>query len=312
MPKISVIIPLFNKQRHIFRTLESALAQTGDFEIIVVNDGSTDGSQHEVQKFSDPRIRYFKTENKGVSAARNLGISKSQGVIIAFLDADDLWLPAHLHNLERLYSDFPEAGLLCTNYARYYAADIKKAPRFIGLPEFPWRGVVPDFFQSSYIDRMAWTSAVGIPRKVLDEVGNFDEAITLGAGEDLDLWIRTAIRYPVAFDSEISAYHNLSADNRMSLTYTKKRAFALLDQFSTEEKTNRSLKRFLDLYRAEFALKMKLADDERCRFYIRQLDPKNLSVKTKLLLSLPAFVLRPMYRFKKFLESKNVEVSAYH
>lgn len=313
MPTISVIIPLYNKQRHIFKTLEMALAQTfGDFEIIVVNDGSTDGSENEVLKFTDLRIRYFKTENKGVSAARNFGISKSEGEIIAFLDADDLWLPNHLENLKALYSDFSEAGILCANYAKYYSADERKAPKFIGLPEFPWRGIVPDFFRSSHIDRIAWTSAVAVPKKILDEIGNFDETITLGAGEDLDLWIRIALKYPVAFDSGISAYHNLAADNRMSLTQTKKRRFATFDRFLLEEQKNESLKRFLDLYRSEFALKMKLANDDRFHYYRNGIDAKNLSAKTKLLLALPAFVLRPMYRFKKFLESKNVEVSAYH
>ncbi|NUY81225.1 glycosyltransferase family 2 protein [Flavobacterium sp. MAH-1] len=312
--KISVVIPLFNKGRHIKKTLQSALAQTfEDFELIVVNDGSTDESESEVLALTDARIRYFKTENQGVSAARNFGISKSQGELIAFLDADDWWKPWHLQKLSELFSDFGQAGLFCMNYVRSYSETKNRVPKFIGLPEeFPWRGIVPDFFHSSYIDRIAWTSAVAVPKKILDEIGNFDENITLGAGEDLDLWIRIALKYPVAFDSEYSAYHNLSADNRMSLTQTGHRSFALLDQFSREEKNNKSLKRFLDLYRAEFALKMKLASDKRYDFYKRNIDSKNLCAKTRLLLALPGFALRPIYRFKKFLESKDVEVSAYH
>jgi glycosyltransferase involved in cell wall biosynthesis len=313
MPKISIVIPLFNKERHIAKTLASALAQTfGDFEIVVVNDGSTDKSEAEVLAFEDSRIRYFKTENKGVSAARNFGISKSQGELIAFLDADDFWEPGHLADIFALYANFTEAGLLCTNYVQAYSETRKREPKFTGLPDFPWRGIVPDFFRSSYADRIAWTSAVAVPKKILEEVGNFDEKITLGAGEDLDLWIRIALKFPVAFDSKISAVHNLSADNRMSLTDTKNRSFALLDQFASEEKNNASLKRFLDLYRSEFALKMKLAGDKRFDFYRRNIEAKNLSAKTKLLLALPVFALRRLYKWKKFLESKNVDVSAYH
>lgn len=312
--KISVVIPLFNKDRHIRKTLQSALAQTyEDFELIVVNDGSTDESESEVLSLTDPRIRYFKTENRGVSAARNFGISKSQGELIAFLDADDWWKPWHLQKLSELFSDFGHAGLFCMNYVRAYSQTKNRVPKFIGLPEeFPWRGIVPDFFHSSYIDRIAWTSAVAVPKKILAEIGNFDENITLGAGEDLDLWIRIAVRYPVAFDSEYSAYHNLSADNRMSLTQTRHRSFALLDQFKPDEERNPSLKRFLNLYRAEFALKMKLDSDKRYGFYRRGIDVENLSAKTRLLLALPAFALRPIYKFKKYLESKNIEVSAYH
>ncbi|RZJ69424.1 glycosyltransferase family 2 protein [Flavobacterium sp.] len=313
MPKISVIIPLFNKERHIRKTLESALAQTfDDFELLVVNDGSTDESESEVLSLDDFRIRYFKTQNRGVSAARNFGISRAKGELIAFLDADDWWKPQHLQQLFDLYRDFGQAGLYCVNYVRFYSETRNRVPEFIGLPKFPWRGIVPDFFHSSYLDRIAWTSAVAVAKKVLDEVGNFDENITLGAGEDLDLWIRIALKHPVAFDSGISAFHNLSADNRMSLTQTKNRAFALLDKFSSEEKNNKSLKRFLDLYRSEFALKMKLAGDKRFDFYRRAIAPENLSAKTKLLLASPTFALRSLYRFKKFLESKNVEVSAYH
>jgi len=313
MPTISVIIPLYNKQRHIKRTLESALAQTfSDFELIVVNDGSTDDSENEVLQFSDSRIRYFKTQNQGVSAARNFGISKANGTFIAFLDADDWWKSWHLYKLSDLFLDFGQAGLYCMNYVRSHSETKNRVPKFAGLTEYPWRGIVPDFFYSSYIDRIAWTSAVAVPKKILDEIGNFDEEITLGAGEDLDLWIRIAVRYPVAFDSQFSAYHNLAADNRMSLTQTKNRKFAKLDQFESEEKNNNSLNRFLDLYRSEFALKMKIASDDRFHFYRRAIDPKNLSAKTKILLALPAFLLRPLYRFKKFLESNEIETSAYH
>jgi len=312
MPKISVIIPLFNKARHIRSTLESALRQTfADFEIVIVNDGSTDDSESEALRLQDPRIRYFKTENQGVSAARNFGMARASGDIIAFLDADDIWEPGHLSDIIKLHLDFPQAGLLCTNYVQSFR-DRNRIPKFIGLPDFPWRGIVPDFFDSSYVDRIAWTSGVAIPKTVLDETGGFNENITLGAGEDLDLWIRIAVKYPVAFDSGISAVHNLSADNRMSLTQTKNRAFALLDQFDNEEQSNGSLKRFLDLYRAEFALKMKLADDRRADFYLSGIDSKNLSAKTKFLLALPAFALRRLYFVKKFLESKNVDISAYH
>src|SRR5690606_955976 len=97
----SVIIPLFNKEKYIKATLDSVFKQTfQDFEIIVINDGSTDNSENEVLKFDSSKIRYFKTENKGVSAARNFGINQAKGRFITFLDADDYWLP---HFLSEIY-----------------------------------------------------------------------------------------------------------------------------------------------------------------------------------------------------------------
>ncbi|NMH26663.1 glycosyltransferase family 2 protein [Flavobacterium silvaticum] len=313
IPEVSIIMPLYNKQNHVFQTLHCALEQTfSDFELIVINDGSTDESEAEVLRITDNRIRYFKTENQGVSAARNLGISKASSNLIAFLDADDFWFPDHLEHLVQLHNDFPQAGILAANYQLYYSEKETIDITLVGLPDFPWRGIVPDYFASSYVDRIAWTSAIAIPKKVLEDVGNFSEAITLGAGEDLDLWIRVALKYQVAFDSKVTAQHNLSADNRISLTQTKHRKFATLDGFLAEEAKNKSLKKFLDLYRAEFALKMKIAGDDRYSLYRKAIAEENLSAKTKFLLSLPTTILQLLYRFKKVLEKRKIRLSAYH
>lgn len=313
-PEVSVIIPLYNKERHIGETLRSALAQDfGDFELIVVNDGSTDAGPEVVRSFSDDRIRYFETPNQGVSAARNFGISRASGKFVAFLDADDRWEPQHLTHLVALATDFPHCGLYATNYLMSYSEKETRTPFFTGLPPFPWRGVVSDFFGSSYVDRMAWTSAVMVPREVLEKVGHFREDITLGAGEDLDLWIRIGIDFLVAFDSEPSAVHNLSADNRMSLTRTRDRKFARLDGFSVSESDHLSLQKFLDLYRAEFALKMKIAKDPRAAFYLQSIkNPDNIPVKTRFLLGCPPILLRGLYRLKKLLETFGIRPSAYH
>lgn len=98
---ISVVIPLYNKEKQIKRTLQSVLTQTfQDFEIVIVNDGSTDNSVIEVEKLKDPRIRLVHQKNAGVSAARNKGIEEAKYELIAFLDADDEWQSEYLaHNM---------------------------------------------------------------------------------------------------------------------------------------------------------------------------------------------------------------------
>lgn len=314
MPLFSVIIPLFNKENFIETTLKSALNQTfSDFEILIINDGSTDKSEEKVLNFNDNRIRYFSKENEGVSATRNFGIEKANGEIIAFLDADDYWYPNHLENLFQLYNQFPECGLYCTNYERFYNTNKIVKPFFVAIPEFPWKGIVKDFFKSSYIDRIAWTSAVAIPKIVFNKVGCFDTKITLGAGEDTHLWLRIALKYKVALDTEISSRHVLDAENRISLSNTLKRKFAKFDEFKEEEKTNLSLKKYLDLYRLEFAIKHKLAGDlTTFNYYIENIDRKNIPFKTKILISLPVSILQKLFSIKKYLERKNILFSVYH
>jgi glycosyltransferase involved in cell wall biosynthesis len=108
MPLISVIIPLYNKEQFIEATLLSVLNQTfSDYEIIIINDGSTDKSVEVVNSFDDNRIILYTTKNKGVSHARNFAISKANSDLIALLDGDDQWEPTHLENLYKLYTNFP-------------------------------------------------------------------------------------------------------------------------------------------------------------------------------------------------------------
>lgn len=313
MPLFSVIVPLYNKEKSIQNTLKSALDQTfTDFEIIIINDGSTDQSESKALAINDSRIRLFSTENQGVSAARNFGIAKASGTLIAFLDADDYWFPNHLKQLSELYEMFPQCGLYCTNYERFYNPNKIIKPTYVAIPHHPWKGIVNDFFQSSYIDRIAWTSAVAVPKTVIDTVGNFKTTITLGAGEDTDLWLRIALRFDVAFDNEISARHMLDAENRVSLASTLKRSFAKLDEFKEEEKNNPSLKKYLDLHRIFFAIRHKLAGDAKTfDFYMQSVDRSNIPFKTKIILAMPTFLIRKLYVFKKYLEQKNILISIY-
>jgi len=313
-PFFSIIIPLYNKENAIENTLKSVFNQSfTDYEVIVINDGSTDRSEEKVTAFSDERLRLISTDNKGVSQARNLGIKQAKGTLIAFLDADDYWFPNHLESLFQLHKYHPQAGLLATNYQFYYSEKKIIQPDFDGIPTEKWSGIVPDFFKASMKFRLAWTSAVAVRKEVFGTVGHFDEKITLGAGEDTDMWIRIALNYPVAFDNEVSAFYQMETENRISLSKTLERRFSKLDKFSNEEKTNSSLKKYLDLYRAEFALKHKLAGDlQSFHFYKKAISKENLHWKTKLLFKLPTVLLQMLYFLKKNLEQFGISTNAYH
>lgn len=209
IPEVSVVIPLFNKGPYIARALNSVLAQTfTDFEVILVDDGSTDDGVEIIKGFNDPRIHLFQQENQGVSAARNRGIKEAQSDLVAFLDADDEWSSAHLDIIIKLRTLFPEAGLFTTAYIDKGPSRRTSVAKFYGIPEQPWEGLIKNYFKSAAFGfSPIISSTAGIPKKILLEIGGFNnnERFT----EDLDLWAKIAIKYPIAFSWEgMAIYHH--------------------------------------------------------------------------------------------------------
>ena len=117
MPRFSVIMPVYNKAPYVVKAVESVLSQTcGDWELIVVDDGSKDGSSDLVKPYRDPRIRLHRQENAGVSVARNTGAAMAGGEYLCFLDADDWWEPAFLAEMSGLIDRHPDGGIYGTSY----------------------------------------------------------------------------------------------------------------------------------------------------------------------------------------------------
>ena len=313
MPFFSIVIPLYNKQKDIAATLRSVFAQTfADFEVVVINDGSTDGSENEVLQFDDNRIVYIKTENRGVSQARNLGIENSKGEYIAFLDADDYWFPGHLETLHQLITEYSEAGLFTSNYRFAYPNGTLVDTDFSSLGS-NFSGIVENVFKHSLKNRLMWTSCVVVKSEVFDIVGMFDTSITLGAGEDTDMWIRVALKYPVAHTSRVTAHYNLAGSNRVSHAKTLQRSFAKLDKFTEEESIDPYLKKFIDLYRSVYALAHKMAGDKKtAKFYLKSLNENSIPAKSVLLLKMPSFILRILFRVKHLLKKANIHLDPYN
>ena len=212
--KISVIIPLFNKGPYIARALNSVLNQTyQDFEVIVVDDGSTDNGAEIVRGFDDPRIRLIRQENRGVSATRNQGFDKAISDYIAFLDADDEWMPKHLETILRLIENFPLAGMYTTAYKRRTPSGKTRWDCYKFIPHPPWEGLLPDYFKSAALgESPVCSSVVVIPRKIFIETRGFPEGYWYG--EDSDLFGKIALKYPVAFSWEFGAIYHADALNR--------------------------------------------------------------------------------------------------
>lgn len=200
-PSISIVIPLHNKEKEVGRAIASVLSQTfGDFEVIVVNDGSTDRSRDVVQDYEDPRIRIIDQSNQGVSAARNRGIAEARSGLIAFLDADDEWEKDYLETILKLAEKYPDASVFATGYMIQTPGGIRRRAVIKGLPAGFSEGILKKYFAvASYSDPPLWTSAVAVRKEAIKAVGGFPEGVI--AGEDLLTWARLAIRFNIAYSS---------------------------------------------------------------------------------------------------------------
>ncbi|MEO5788267.1 MAG: hypothetical protein ABIW77_15455, partial [Gelidibacter sp.] len=175
-----------------------------------------------------------------------------------------------------------------------------------------WMGIVDDYFKSSVINSVAWTSAVMIPKSIIDDVGNFNENITLGAGEDTDLWIRIAVKYPVAFSNKATAIHNLHSDNRISNSNTNLRQFIDLDVYENAAKSIPSLKKYLDLNRFSIAIQYKLVgNDIKAKQLIDRIDDANLNKKQRALLKLNSTGLKLALKVKSKLQNIGILWSSF-
>jgi glycosyltransferase involved in cell wall biosynthesis len=310
MPFFSIIIPLYNKEIFIENTLKSVFLQTfNNFEVIIVNDGSTDKSEEIILKFEDKRIKYFYQKNQGASETRNLGIEKSTSNYIAFLDADDLWLPNHLETLKNLIESYPNAGIYASRYQLVFKNSTVSVPNFNGI-DVGYKGVVSDYFFSSYNYSIATSSSIAVPKQIFNKIGMFKPYIS--SGQDTDMWLRIALEYPVIIGNEITASYLVFIDESLSKTNILKKEIKRFDEYLEYEKTNKSLKKYLDIYRMEYAIQYKIAGEKKIsnKLYNAIL-PENKATKSKIIYHLPQPILVELLKLKQFLKKYGVVFSIY-
>lgn len=207
----SVVIPLYNKELSIRNTIQSVLDQTcQDFEVVVVNDGSTDKSAAVVEAIEDDRIRLIHQKNQGVSAARNRGIQEARNEWVAFLDGDDLWEKAHLQEISLMMRKFPDEKVFVTSFEYSDKRPMFRHPR--SEPIFK----VENYFKEALKESLMWTSIVVVHKSCIEVVGGFNEK--LNRGEDLDLWMRLASLYNIIKSTKVTAVYRMEAENRSYLT----------------------------------------------------------------------------------------------
>lgn len=249
MPVFSVVIPLYRKEKYIAKALESVFAQTfGDFEVIVVDDGSKGEGLKIVKSFTDSRLRIIEQENTGVSQARNNGVSHAQADLIAFLDADDWWDPRFLEKMLELSGDFPDAAVYSSSY--YKVKYRQNIPASIGVDESFKAGYINycEVYGNTFWVPVNCSFVVVRKGPFLAERGFHPK---LKFGEDLDLWLRFSLRYRFAFLNEPLAFSNQDVDvdtRAMGDKLWKKEEHVLfnLEYLEQEEQENPGLKYLLD------------------------------------------------------------------
>lgn len=245
----SVVIPLYNKEKTIGRALGSVLAQTRTAdEVIVVNDGSTDGSGEIAERYAAQGVRVIHQDNKGVSAARNRGINEAKSTHVAFLDADDHWLPIHIETLSLLARRCPDAQLIATRYTSDFDdALATESNADIHLRRCRSAGFLETFAEDH---KAAHSSTVAVRRDCLNHIGGFPEGVN--RGEDIITWLRLGDLGNSCFSDITTVIRDRSLEESTSASPLKKlpESFEYISSQVRHSKTNRHrLKLLKKLYR---------------------------------------------------------------
>lgn len=214
----SIIVPLYNKEEYIKSTIDSVLAQSyTNYEIIIVDDGSSDKSPQIVRSIKDSHIIFYSKNNGGVSSARNFGINKSKGNYICFLDSDDLWTENYLETLNNIISKNKDVDMICSAFNMF-----KEDPQNCILPQRLMPSSVKkelkiDFFYYCIKEKrcIAFTSATCIKKQIITEQNLcFDEQFSMG--EDIDYWTRAAsFSKNIYYNNQVMVLYRLEAHNSL-------------------------------------------------------------------------------------------------
>jgi glycosyltransferase involved in cell wall biosynthesis len=300
MSIFSVVISVYNKADYIENTLKSVVNQSfDDFEVIVVNDGSSDNSLEIINSINDDRISVITTENLGASMARNKGIEESNSDFIALLDGDDYWDKDYLKTIYDAISIFPNQKVFSVAIAQKYKNKIVPVNYSFNQTE-TFR--IHNFFESSKKYSLLSSSSVVFHKAIIKQTGKFDPNIV--SGQDTDLWIRFGLNNDIVFiNKQLVTYtHNTNSLSNTTFNLSQKPKF---NNYLTFEKDNHLLKAYLDKNRYSMAILSKFQNDKKSfEFYLNNIDFKNLNTKQKLLLISPLWFLKLLQKVKSIKGEK--------
>ena len=307
--KFSIIIPLYNKEDYVLKTLESVFNQTyTNYEVIVVNDCSTDNSAELIKSLKDSRVKLLAhKENLGLSATRNTGIAAATHEYIAFLDADDCWKKTFLERIASLIEEFPDERVFATYYEENFNGKIL-SPK-VKIPENK-KGttfLITNFFEINMGKLILTQSCFVVKKEALKNINSYDPSVTFA--EDIDFYIRCFLKYKLAYHYESNCLINTTV-------------FGSLTQSNTSDKTYPNLKKhtglslhtdkFIFFYMYCFCQRLKLEkrfdEVEKLR---DEIDLKYLNILQVMLLYLPQLPYKLLLKFKKLFMRKGIQPTTF-
>ena len=315
MPFFSVVVPLYNKEKFIERTIKSILNQSfADFELLLIDDASTDSSLKIASTLASAKVKIIKhPTNRGLSATRNTGIQAAKAQYIAFLDADDCWEPNYLETLAALISQYPEAQLYATNYLEIYSELVAIQPK-TKLESNDKNFLITDFFKSSLKQPIYCPSSFCVNKVVFEYIGLYNEQITYA--EDIEFNIRANSAFQLAYSRFPLVKYSMYSQNQITQSSLKDQVIPNFDSFEIITKGNASLKKYLDFHRYIFAKMYKIENDLVHYQLLKKAIDENpeisgLNYKQRLLLNTPPTLLRLIVHIKKYLVRKGYRFTSY-
>lgn len=311
MPKFSIIIPLYNKANYISEAIQSVLSQTfKDFELIIINDCSTDNSLEIAKTFKDSRIRIIDhSQNQGLSASRNSGIKSTTTRYLAFLDGDDRWKPTFLEKINFLIQEYDRAAIFATN-SEISLKNKKNISHSFDIANNKPHSIISNFFRASLAQTIFNHSSLCVERKVFESVGLYNESITYS--EDIDFFIRSQAQFKTAYHTETLAIITLESENQITQSSIKGKVIPDYDYYEELFKGRKDIKKYLDFQRYIKAKLFRLSNDEiTYKKLVKNIDFNNLTKKQRLLIKLPKMQLRLITSFKLWLQRIGIEVNSY-
>lgn len=311
MPEFSVVIPIYNKAEFLQQTIQSVLNQKfTDFEVIAVNDGSTDQSLKILRGFTDVRIKIIDQENHGLSKARNIGIATASGNHIALLDADDRWKNDHLETLKQLGQLFPEVGVLGTGYIEQYANGNLVTPQ-INLQNTATPQLITDFFIANLKQPLVGQSSIAFKKGVIEECGCFDPKINYA--EDVDFYIRIFLKHQMAYDPKVTCHHTMQAENQITRSKKSERNIPDFQKYLDENPNNTSLRQYINLKRYFLAIFYKVESRLDLFHAMREkIDENLLTPRQRKLLKAPKHVVLTLRFIKDYLLKKGKRLTSFN
>lgn len=310
MPFFTVILPLYNKEKYIENAIKSILNQTfTDFELLIINDCSTDKSVEIASKFLSEKVQLIShKKNNGLATTRNTGIKKATSNYVTFLDADDLWKPHFLDKIFHLIQNFPEARIFATNYEEIWDKTIKKPQNGSESLPIDFIGYI-NFFKINLKQGIYNHGSVCLHKEVYEKVGFYNENIQLS--QDLDFNIRANYHYKLAYDNSVQMSYFMQTDNQLTRSSLQNKTIPDYDNYEDWTKTNSDLKKYLDFERYVLGKRLKKNNDFRWEKMIEKIDSKNLNWKQNLLLKVPSSALNAIDKAKLFLLKLGIKPSTY-